>query len=198
MSLHSIRYGGGEPTLVFLHGLGASEHDLYPLAAELIPGTYHFLQAPMIMDWGGYSWYDVDFDERGVRSYNAEQAVESRNKVISYLEGLGNPVILGGFSQGAILSTGVALARPDLVKGLVLWSGRLNQEFIPSPRPTLDLPVLQQHGTVDPVISISDGRELARFWSEVSSAHTYEEYGMGHGLIPASIAATRRWLLELE
>ena len=302
--------GSGSPTIVLLHGLGADEEDLLPLAEDLGPGTYHFLRAPLVNDFGGYSWYRIDF-ETGVIRYSAEDALASRDAVIKYIEGLlnfsthlrevelspspregevreqsergggrnsspclqgevaaerseddgggpghnsqnrppspslhsgtppceqggefpspgnlekvprlaetdegdkrnladpltpapsppgGEGAILGGFSQGAIISTGVALARPDLVSGLILWSGRLNHEFVPEEPAQLDTPVLQQHGTFDPVLPITMGRELAEFWSRTTSRHTYQEFPMAHQISGASLEQTRRWLSEL-
>lgn len=188
--------GSGSPTVVLLHGLGADEEDLLPLTEDLGPGTYHFLRAPLVNDFGGYSWYRIDF-ETGVIRYSAEDALASRDAVIEYLEEVKGTVVLGGFSQGAIISTGVALARPDLVSGLILWSGRLNHEFVPEESAQVYTPVLQQHGTFDPVLPITMGRELAEFWSRTTSRHTYQEFPMAHQISGVSLEQTRRWLGEL-
>ena len=64
MKLRSVelppRAPGLERTLVLLHGFGADEHDLLPIAHELDPRLRAVsLQAPLALAQGGRAWFDL-------------------------------------------------------------------------------------------------------------------------------------------
>src|ERR671933_1297952 len=65
MKLHAVelppRASGLDRTLVLLHGFGADEHDLLPLAEELDPRFRVIsLQAPIALDFGGRAWFNLE------------------------------------------------------------------------------------------------------------------------------------------
>jgi phospholipase/carboxylesterase len=104
-----------------------------------------------------------------------------------------------GFSQGAIMSLAVALARPDKVAGVVAMSGRLLPEFRPliaEPEALAGLPIMVVHGTADQVMSIRDGREVRDTLSALPVELTYREYPMGHYVAPESLRDVAAWLRE--
>jgi phospholipase/carboxylesterase len=153
---------------------------------------------------GGYAWYEVDGRDDPPRKDPA-QVLESRDLVIALLEELVGEhgadrarVFLLGFSQGAILALAVALARPDLVRGVVAHSARLLPEALPEPaHPALPrLEVLLLHGGSDRLIRPELGREaLARLAPLLGDRVTMSEWaGLGHALSPESLAAAGRWL----
>ena len=51
------------PLLILLHGYGNNEEDLFSFAEEL-PDNLLIIsaQAPYPMDYGGYAWYAINFD----------------------------------------------------------------------------------------------------------------------------------------
>ncbi len=75
--------------------------------------------------------------------------------------GLGD-VVLGGFSQGAMLSLDTALRLDEAVAGLVLLSGTLISEEEWRRRAALrrGLPVLQAHGRQDPLLPYAAAEAL--------------------------------------
>lgn len=180
------------PHLVLLHGLGADEHDLLGLAPYLDSRfKIESVRAPKRSPWGGYSWFDIDFREEGI--VVAEEDVRaSLGQLIEFLASKKEPVWLAGFSQGAMMSLGVLLERPDLVRGVVAMSGRLLPFFRPSegPKP----PVLATHGTYDPVVPVEDGRQAAAALKELGVEVDYREYPMQHEIDGDCLSDIDSWL----
>ncbi|NQZ57756.1 MAG: hypothetical protein HRT88_09880, partial [Lentisphaeraceae bacterium] len=51
--------------VILLHGYGADMRDLWGLK-DIFPGMCVIsLQAPLRLDWGGISWFDIDFTPFG-------------------------------------------------------------------------------------------------------------------------------------
>jgi len=196
---------GQPPILVLLHGLGADEHDLMGLAPELDPRLLIVcIQAPLEYGNGGYAWFDVQWDADGIK-VAPEQALASRDLLIDTLRSLPEAlgvepckVLLGGFSQGAMMSLGVALSEPDLISGVLLMSGRILPEFVPEEvlEATRELPFCVQHGTNDGVLSVQGSRQIRDLLEKSGCAVTYKEYPMAHEISSRSLADARDWISE--
>jgi phospholipase/carboxylesterase len=196
---------GPPPLLLLLHGIGADEDDLLPLAPHLDP---RFLvisaRAPFEAEPMGHRWYAIDWTTAPPRGDPAEMAA-SRDLlarfVVEATAGHGaDParVFLLGFSQGAIMSLALLLARPDLVRGVVAHSGRISR--IPGPQPSPEAlahaEVLLLHGAEDAVVPAAEGRaayEALRPVLGVRVTHRAFE-GLGHGISQESLAGAARWL----
>jgi len=180
-------------SLILLHGLGADEHDLMGLAPYMDPKLEIIcLRAPLESPWGGYSWFGIDFDERGIIVDQAE-ARESLRQLVEFLETVDiGPRILGGFSQGAMMSLGVLAERPDLIQGVLAMSGA----WLPEWKPVLatDVPVLMTHGTADQVVDFQRGQDAARVLSELGHQVEFHAYPMGHEIDGACLEEVCGWL----
>lgn len=208
--IHLVRQPSPEasnpPLLLLLHGVGSNEHDLFELA-PLLDKRFLILslRAPNTLSQGSYAWFDVTFTPQGP-VIDLQQAEQSRQLLIDFIGQAittysANPrqVFLMGFSQGAIMSAGVALTRPDLVAGAVLMSGRVLPEIQPimaSNEQLKGLPVLVLHGTRDTVLPIHNGRASRDLLSTLPVDLTYHEYTMGHEVSPESLADVTAWLSE--
>jgi pimeloyl-ACP methyl ester carboxylesterase len=107
-------YGAGDP-LVYLHGGFSSSRELEPVR-ESYAAKFHVF-AP---DRRGHGRTP---DVPGPFSYELFAA-----DTIAFLEEVvGGPAHLVGYSDGAIAALHVALARPDLVRRMVLISGQFHQ-----------------------------------------------------------------------
>lgn len=188
------------PTLlVLLHGLAADENDLLGLADELDAGLDVIsLRAPRETGYGGYSWFDIRFCSDGTREMDEAQAVESRDLIVDEIEKYRRDlqpakVVLGGFSQGAMISAGVLLERSDLIDAAWLMSGRHLPIFVPKPSPAAKT-VLIQHGLFDDVVPVEEGRELEQIVA--ASGHWVQmiEYPMAHQIGYESLLDAKRWL----
>ena len=102
--------------------------------------------------------------------------------------------VIGGFSQGSVMSYALALGagRPSPA-GLLVMSG-----FIPEvdgfdldlERP--GLPIAITHGTLDPVISVEFARSARQRLEAAGNRLLYRESPVGHGIDPARAAGPAR------
>jgi len=197
------RAAGLPPLAMLLHGLGADEADLFGLAPAL---DRRFLvvsaRAPREAQPMGFAWYDIDWFRTPPR-VDAAQALEARGLLARFLgeavEAYGadpSRVWLVGFSQGAFLSAGLALAHPGLMRGIVGHSGGLLPRLVP-PRPPAGiagLPVLLQHGRLDEVVPVSMGHEARDRLAALGARVDYREYDIGHEISGESLEDLVRWL----
>jgi len=153
------REPAGEPAgaLVLLHGRGADERDLFPLLDLLdperrllgvTPGGPHHLPP------GGRHWYALG----GIPTPDPATFAATAPRLAAFLDGLPVPsdrVVLGGFSQGTVMSYAMSLGpgrpRPAAV---VAMSGFLPRvaDWPLEPERLRGVPVGIAHGSLDPVI----------------------------------------------
>src|SRR5580658_3052672 len=140
--------GGDGPAIVLLHGFGASGDDLVPLWRVLgvPPGTrFVFPEAPLPVPGfaGARAWWmpsdrvrapsgEAEGEARDLSWGVPEGLAGARAQVVEMLDELEQTVpskiILGGFSQGAMLSCDVALHTARPLAALVMLSGTLVAE----------------------------------------------------------------------
>src|SRR4051794_7302040 len=198
---HLERPAAGEPdgALVLMHGRGTDERDLFGLLDELDPdGRLLGLtpRGPLSLPPGGRHWYVV----ARVGYPDPDTFWASYEALAAWLEALPVPIertVIGGFSQGAVMSHALALGagRPRPA-GLLALSG-----FIPTvPGFELDLdaraglPVAIAHGVYDPVISVDFGRDARDRLVAAGLDVTYRESAIPHAVDPRVLAELREWL----
>ena len=202
-----VRPAAGTPqgALILLHGRGADEHDLHGLLdifdpdrrlVGLTPG------GPLSLPPGGRHWYvvpRVGFPEP--ESFSKTYA-DLTALLDDQLEehGVGwDRAVLGGFSQGAVMSYAVGLGsgRP-LPAGVLAMSG-----FIP----TVDgwslredglhgFPVAIAHGSMDPVISADFARAARDRLAATGAAVLYRESPMAHTIDPRVVPDLQAWVRD--
>ena len=196
--------GSSAPLLLLLHGIGSNEDDLFSLAPYL---DERFLivsaRAPLVIGPGAYAWFNIEFTARGLIA-DIAQAEQSRRLLVQFIEQLieayradARSVYLMGFSQGAMMSLGVALTRPDKVAGVVAMSGRLPSEVItemPGREALRGMPILITHGIYDPLLPVEQGRAAREILEKLPVTLTYREYEMGHEVSLESLRDTSAWL----
>jgi phospholipase/carboxylesterase len=191
--------------LVLLHGVGASADDLAPLASALAPqlpgveilvpdGIAAFDSGP-----SGRQWFSI----RGVTEDNRTERVQAAATAISaWLDRelekrklSGDKLLLLGFSQGAIVSNYLVLARHPAPRAVVSLSGRL---AVPADLTTTEHPrVLVSHGSNDPVIAPALGREAAQGLEGRGATVSFQELpGLGHGIDQRVVQAATKFLVE--
>ncbi len=186
-----VREAAGEPqgSLVLLHGRGADEHDLHPLLDLLDPERRLLGVTPggpfEIVPPGGRHWYVV----RQVGAPDPDTFRPALAELAAFVGDLPRPLVLGGFSQGCVMSLALlgAGVRPAAILGL---SG-----FVPAvpgwalPGDLGGLPVALGHGAADPVIPVGFGRDAARRLEAAGADVTYRETpGLGHTIDPRFLA----------
>jgi phospholipase/carboxylesterase len=192
------------PVLVLLHGRGSDMNDLQGLA-EALPanGALVTPQAPHPGGpWGygpGWAWYRYLGEDRA-EVPSLHRSLDALDDFLGRLDGIlgfqPEPLVLGGFSQGATTSLAYAAEHPGAVSGVVVLSG-----FLVDPETTgIDLgglsekPVFWGHGTQDPAVPFSlalRGRERIR---DQGGAVEARDYAMGHWVTPQEISDLKAWL----
>ena len=163
------RGGPGPPTLVLLHGYGSRAEDWLQFEErwQLPAGTRRvFPQAPLRGPWSGqrgWWWLHLEgYVPRGQRLPDMSHADPGGIKVAARLvrDALAQerpPIVLGGFSQGAMTSAEIAYETDQELAGLILLSGTTVHEeswaahFAGRRR----LPVFIAHGRHDSVLPFS-------------------------------------------
>jgi phospholipase/carboxylesterase len=206
-----LRQPRGEPAgaMILMHGRGADESDLYPLFDYLDPERRLLgfcPRGPLRLPPGGAHWYIV----KEVGYPDPDTFFPTYRRLTSWLDSLesetGIPpkrTILGGFSQGAVMSyaAGLGAGRPRPA-ALVCFSG-----FIPTvegfdldlgtARPDEDgqaLPVAIGHGEHDPIISVDFGRDAHRRLEAEGADVLYRESPMYHSIDPQFLESLAPWI----
>ena len=174
---------GSEPQLVvvFCHGFGAPGTDLLNLAPQLahikprLDSNVQFLfpEAPLAPQelYGGRAWWPIDMmrlmtaietgEIRKMRCELPEGLPEARERLLALVDEAsretGLPVsrfVLGGFSQGSMVTTDVMLRLRESTAAHVIFSGTLlcENEWQPLAAKRGPMTVLQSHGSDDPIL----------------------------------------------
>ena len=170
------------PTVVLFHGYGADMADLASLADSVSAprGTnWYFPNGPISIPLGGHyegrAWLPISISELEKSSATGQPIdlgtvippglKKSREKANALLDELSVPpqkLVIGGFSQGAMLATDVALHRSQPIAGLALLSGTLvnSEEWKSLASQKAGMPYFQSHGARDPVLSFGAAQKL--------------------------------------
>lgn len=169
--------------MVLCHGFGANGKDLIGLGAEILSRQpklaesvrFIFPEAPISLEDagipGGRAWWPLDIEKlvaaveknqfRDLRDESPPELPAVRQQLLELVEALceaneldGSQMLLGGFSQGAMLATDVALRLPVSPKMLCVLSGTLlcESEWETLAEQRGALTVFQSHGRQDPVL----------------------------------------------
>lgn len=193
---------GADKTIVLFHGYGADAADLAPLAREIRLARlarWVFPNAPLQLELGfltsGRAWFPLDmaaFEEaqrkgehRDLSGAEPPGLAQTRALVESFLAALGGDfsrLVLGGFSQGAILATDLSLRALESPLGLAILSGNLMNEkewraLAPSRK---GLPFFQSHGFYDPLLGHAGAQRLEKLLREAGLAGSLFSFEGGH------------------
>ncbi len=187
------------PAVFVLHGRGADEEDLLPVAAEL-PDDHHVvsLRAPDPLQ-GGYTWYELDLSAGGLESSqpDAEDFRRSLDLIVESVEaavdayGLdADRIGLLGFSQGAITSLSLLLEAPDRYAWVVALHGYLAESHADlDPDGIEGKPVFVGAGAGDRVIPESRTTAAVDQLESVGADVTHGSFPGGHGIGPQELEA---------
>ena len=195
------------PVIILLHGYGSNEEDLFSFATE-IPEEYYVIsaRAPYDMMYGSYAWYAINFDADENKFSDLDQARSSRDLIVEFIDECiykyaidSENVTLLGFSQGAILSSAIALSYPEKITKVAALSGYLNKEIATEDylkNNVSSVKFFVSHGIVDQVIPIDWARKTKPALENLGIDVVYKEYPIGHGVSPQNFYDFKDWLLK--
>ncbi|GLX88791.1 carboxylesterase [Pseudomonas fragi] len=197
--------------VIWLHGLGADRYDFLPVAEalqeQLLSTRFVLPQAPTraVTINGGYampSWYDIKAMSPA-RSISEDELNESADTVIGLIEAQkasgidANRIVLAGFSQGGAVVFHTAYLK---------WQGALGgvialSTYAPTFSDELELSASQQripalclHGQYDDVVQNAMGRTAYEHLKTRGVTVTWQQYPMGHEVLPEEIRDIGEWL----
>ncbi|ATW86953.1 phospholipase/carboxylesterase [Halohasta litchfieldiae] len=188
---------GAAPAVFVLHGRGANEQDLLPIAKEL-PDELHIVsfRAPDRLQ-GGYTWYDLDLSAGGLHQSQPDAADfdrslglvdESVKAAVDAYDLDSDRLGLLGFSQGAITSMSLLLEAPSEYQWVVGLHGYLpasHHEI--EPEGIVDKPVFIAAGNADEIIPAARSEAAAERFKELGATVTYNVYDAPHGVSPPEL-----------
>ncbi len=199
-------------SILFLHGLGADGNDFAPMVPQLVrPGwpalRFVFPHAPVraVTVNAGMrmrAWYDIagfDLarreDEAGVR-----QSIAQVEALIAREGERGIPpsrIVLAGFSQGGAIALATGLRRAQPLAGLIALSTYLPlaaESIVESTVAARTTPVFMAHGSFDPVVAETLGRQGRDAMLALGMDVEWHGYPMAHQVCPPEILAMTAWL----
>ena len=197
--------GGTGPAIILLHGFGAPGDDLVPLANVIRApaGTrWLFPEAPLSLNMGfgeSRAWWIIDFAriqadrEAGrIRDLSVEipQGLAlARERILTFLKELPGQLpldykktIIGGFSQGAMLTCDAVLYTDHPFAGLVQLSGNLLAKDVWAPLMSKrkGLKVFQSHGMQDDILPHLGAERLRDRLEQAGLAMEWHSFRGGH------------------
>lgn len=199
---------GPFPTLLVLHGFGATAHDLLGIAPHIQQGEVLFLcpQGPMVIEPApgqrAYGWFPLS--EAG--EIEPAALVGARGVLEGFLEDAmdcypidPDRIVLMGFSQGGVMAYDLALGRPEKYAALIALSSWLPDSIIaglPDDDARASLVTLLIHGTQDPMISIEAARDARTKLRGLGIEAAWGEYEMGHEINQSALRDLVAWLAQ--
>ncbi len=184
--------------VVLLHGYAMKPEDLAPFAHSLgVPALFLLPRGPQRgLDSGGYGWWDIDSEARdaallrGPRDL-AEQYPSglgaARAMLERFIEALAaqyqpHCTVLGGFSQGGMLSLDFVLRSSRSVDALVLLSASriASADWEPKRERLRGLPAFLSHGRADQDLAFAAGEALRDFMSASGAEVSWAPFDGGH------------------
>jgi phospholipase/carboxylesterase len=214
---------------VFCHGFGAPGDDLAGLAEWMLEECEKIDVVPLLVfpaapidlsdeDMpGGRAWWRLNmarlmqatmtnsFDE--IRSEIPEGIDEARNQLVELIDGTRRqfdlattPLLLGGFSQGAMLAMDTAvrgLEKPP--EGMALYSGALICEHAwkRAVNRLAETDTFQSHGRQDPILPIQTGKWLSDLIAPNCRSHQWHAFNGPHTIPPEAIVGTCKLMKKL-
>ncbi|OJH34124.1 alpha/beta hydrolase [Cystobacter ferrugineus] len=212
-----------ELAVVLCHGYGAPATDLVPLARELVElqpelGSkvrFVFPAAPLSLAAMGMpsarAWFHLPPEvlmgkERDWKKFAVsvpEGLAQARRGLMGMLSALSaatklpyGRIVLGGFSQGAMVTTDLALRLEEAPAGLCILSGALicQDEWKQRAERRKGLPVLQGHGRYDDILPFHQAETLRELLKNAGLLVDFVPFDGPHTIAPDELAKLAEYL----
>jgi phospholipase/carboxylesterase len=215
----NVRGGKGPPTFVLLHGYGSSAEKWEPFTQTIaLPqdGRFIFPQGPETTvppdgPIGGRAWWRLDLESHippghdipDISATHPEGLKKAAFLVEDLLDDLGGrakkEVILGGFSQGAIVAGEVAFTSDQQIAALVMLSGTIVDETswekqFPRRR---GLRVFLSHGRQDTMLPFAVADRLHAKLVAAGLNVTWCPFNGGHDIPEEVVIALNEFIKQL-
>jgi phospholipase/carboxylesterase len=205
VSVEPAESDGPVPAVVVLHGRGADEQDLLPIARRL-PDSLHVLsvRAPDRLQ-GGYTWYELDLSAGGLHASQPDP--DDFRRSLDLLHGFVERAVesydldpgrvgLLGFSQGAITSLAALIERPERYAWVAALHGYLPASHEDRAGAAAGTPVFVGAGEDDRIIPAQRAERAASILRDAGVDVRFERYPVGHGAAPGEVEDVAEWVRE--
>ena len=210
--------------VILLHGFGAPGTDLVGLEHGIrteVPTRFIYLAAPFTLDGmsgphAGRAWWHID-----MIALQVARMLGSHDELASQVpEGLSHAqkvladaieelklhhglklerTVIGGFSQGAMLSCDYLLRSGAPVEALLQLSGTLicESEWKPLMKKRPGFRVFQSHSPEDQILPFELAERLRKCWEDAGSEVDFVPFRGGHGIAPNVLERLSGFLAQL-
>ena len=203
---------GSKPdsSVIWLHGLGADGNDFAPIVPALrIPDDLnirfifpHAPSIPVTVNGGMVmpAWYDI-FEMDIDRKVDIPGLMQSATEINAFIDqeiarGISSKrIIIAGFSQGGAVAYQVVLSSDKPLAGLLAMSTYFaTSDTIKLGESNKIIPIKIQHGTHDPVVPESLGKQATTKLVKLGYSVSYQNYPMEHAVCPEQIDDISDWI----
>jgi phospholipase/carboxylesterase len=215
-----VRGENGPPTLVLLHGYGSSAEQWQPFTQTIrwpSSGRFVFPQGPeqTVPPDGpvnGRAWWRLDLASHIPAGKSIPDLSKTRPAGLKLAAGMvedtlsdrrtvpHGPVVLGGYSQGAIVASEVAFRSRVRLSGLVLLSATLvdEAEWQQHFQERRNVPVLLAHGRADRVLSFEIAERFREKLDAAGVQVTWCPFDGGHEIPAEVVVALNNFIEQLH
>ncbi len=195
------------PCLLFFHGYGANARDLsgFHTLKLPVPCRWIFPNGPLELKspydiFGGRAWFSLKMNDN--RLFSDEHSLSHLQKhceqLLDFIRSLNtNKIILGGFSQGAIMALNLALRMSPPPQALIIMSGALfPYEVLTREKKNFSKAgsFFQCHGKTDPLLLYSEAKEVYDFLCDLQWAGKFISFDGGHEIPHAILLQVQEFI----
>jgi phospholipase/carboxylesterase len=221
--LKTIEVGSGNLPVILLHGYTSKPEDWLSFTNTIhLPAGGFFVfpegpeaTAPPEGQLGGRAWWPLDLasyippgsalpDLSKTRPLQLSKCVKRVRTLLSEIKlrsnSGSNPLILGGFSQGAIIASDIAFRTNEPLEALIILSGTAVDEstWIQGMSKRRDLPVFISHGRKDATFSFEIANRLQQEMRNAGMNVTWVPFEGGHEMPVAVVNALNIFLANIK
>lgn len=197
--------------VILFHGYGADAADLASLADTstgcnwLFPNGHQ--SVPIGPGWTGWAWWNIRMSDLApgtvwstLRPPDMDSAVAKAFAMISSMKIEWKDIIIGGFSQGAMLATEVFLKAPNTPAGLICLSGTLlsKTQWTQYAVNRKDSKILMSHGEADQVLPHKGSIQLQKFFEDNGIKTQFISFRGGHEIPMQVIQKMKGYISERD
>ena len=184
----------------FLHGYGANAGDLSGFSTLPLDCRWIFPNGPLQLkapygegfykDFSGKAWFPLPENTKNTllqankqALYHLEKHCQNLTEFIQSFNLDPHHIILGGFSQGAVMALNIALRMDPPPRGLVFMSGAFfPQEILKKNKQKFSRAgnFFQCHGTKDPLLPFDESRAVCDFLQDLKWKGKFVSFEGGH------------------
>ncbi|HSZ82530.1 MAG TPA: hypothetical protein VLA14_09615 [Polyangia bacterium] len=213
------RGGKGPPTVLLLQGYGAKAKDWLPFTKTIVVprrARFVFPEAPEKTSppdgpIGGRAWWRLGLEDhvpKGARlpdlaATHPPGLDEATARVRALMHRLrrspGGPLVLGGFSQGAMVASNLAFTTDEPIAALVILSGTPVDEaaWLRGLAPRRGLRVFISHGRADPTLPFASADRLRKELAAAGLEVTWFPFDGVHEIPSPVVVALNKFLAPI-